>query len=272
MKKTLLFTIVSIALLASCKPAPTIAFKETLEVPSSGGRVTVDVSANYFWTASSSSDWVKVYVSGDTVLGLNVSENGDTTRTAVITLICQSVSRDLSVTQMQKDSIITDVDTLRLSSCEQEPVINVRGNIKYRCVIPESASSWLRQVSSKAMEDSKLTLHADANVGIGPRIAEVSLMNSEKGYSTKVIVVQSGVPTVLKVYHQAQSFEIPAFTGTYLSADVDWGDGCTQKYKTLAVHMYTSTGTHCVTVNAVNPEEFTISSVGDVTLIDVSGI
>jgi len=263
--------IIMAVLLSACKPAPQLSFMETLEVASAGGNVTVDVSANYAWTASSSSSWIRVTSSGEKTLGLSITENGGyDSRTGNVTLTCEDVVKTLKVTQNQKDIIITDGDKINIEYNAQNLTINVQGNIPYQCKIDSEAAAWLRQVTNKGLVSSQVNLHADENLGKASRTATVTLQNTEKGYSKTFSVVQSGTPDLLRITHSAKTFTVPTFGGTNLSAEVDWGDGKVEKYKANTVHTYTSAKTYCITIKASNTSAFVISDLVGVESIDFS--
>jgi len=273
MRKIVFILMVATTFLTACKAAPEINFKESLEVPSAGGNVSVEVIANYPWTASSSSSWIQVTTSGEKTLGLYIKENGGyDARTGDVTLTCEDVVKTLKVTQNQKDIIITDGDKICIESNAQNLTINVQGNIPYQCKIDSEAAAWLRQVTNKGLVSSQVNLHADENHGKASRTATVTLQNTEKGYSKIFSVVQSGMPDVLKITHSAKSFAVPTFGGSAFSAEVDWGDGKVEKYKVNTVHTYTSAKTYCVTITASNMSVFVISSIVGIESIDLSDI
>jgi len=274
MKKTIILAIVSIALSAACSPKPELSFNETLDISATGGNVSVDVTANYPWTASSSSSWITITASGEEFLGLYISVNGAyESRTGNVTLVCEDIVKVLKVTQDQKDIIITDGgETIDIESTAQDLVINIQGNISYQCQVESSASSWLSLVESKSLVSSKVTLHAEENVSYESRSAKVTLKNTERGYNKTITVVQEGKPQVLKVTHHLKSFTIPVFEGTDFSAKVDWGDGKVEKYQAYAVHYYASEKTYCVSIKAHNMSVFTVSSLSGIDAIDFSGI
>lgn len=271
MKKTFLFLISFAALVVSCEPAPQLSFEETLDISSDGGDVTVDVTSNYPWTAEPSVPWVQITSSGGGILGISISANETyDSRMAEIKISCKNIARTLTITQNQKDVIITDGDSLTVGYDAQDIVIQVQGNVSYQCEVGGDASSWLHLAVTKGMVSSRINLHADENVGKSPRLAKVVLQNAEQTANAAFTVKQEGTPSILKVTHSAKSFVAPTLNCSV--AQVYWGDGEGEKYKANLSHSYAEQGTYCVTVTANDLSVFVISSLVGVESVDISGI
>jgi hypothetical protein len=106
---TLVLAACLLPVLFACeREEPSIALDNTsLELPETGGSLTLSVTTNYDWTASTSDPWLRVSPTsgkkGQFTLTIQADANDKSTlRKATLTVNCRDLDRRLSVTQLPK--------------------------------------------------------------------------------------------------------------------------------------------------------------------------
>ena len=106
---TLVLAACLLPVLFACeREEPSIALDNTsLVLPENGGSVTLNVTTNYDWTATSSDPWLQVSPTsgkkGQFTLTIQADANDKPTlRKATLTVNCRDLDRRLSVTQLPK--------------------------------------------------------------------------------------------------------------------------------------------------------------------------
>lgn len=75
----------------------------------------------------------------------------------------------------------------------------------------------------------------------------------------------------LIIKHNNESFTSPVFSGSGIMGMINWGDGSEEAVSASLNHVYSSSGSHTVTVKMNGGTGFELSSIIGITEIDVSG-
>ena len=152
-----------------------------------GGSFSVDVEHNVDYTVQISADWIsQVQTRAVKTQTLNFAIAENTTyddRSATITISGSGITETITVTQKQKNGIITDEDIMYISSSDGTFTIDIQTNVDIDVVIPVEAQSWLSQETTRALATEKLTFRVSKNEGTKRRNAIVQLKNGGTVYN-----------------------------------------------------------------------------------------
>lgn len=178
MKRTLsLIACLCLVVLQACHPEPFLSVSpSSLSFTEAGGSQTVQISANYPWTASVSNGFSVSPSSGE--------GNGSVTVTAAAATMSDPVSSSLSVksegllesvslTQDAKSTIILG-DAMKVPAEGGPLEISVQYNTDFTVEIESSAQSWIKFIQTKALSSGKLVFDIAVNEG-GERSGKVTV-------------------------------------------------------------------------------------------------
>lgn len=191
--------ILSAALLAltaaSCKPEPVLTVSPNpVEVASSSGSGSVSITANYPWSASCSASWVHLKkTSGteeDASLSFTVDENTTPDeRTATITVTSESLSQSVTVKQAQCNKLILSNKEETIGVEGGTITVKLSTNVAYTVSI-SSGTTWLKQTSTKGLQDFTETFVAEENTTYDERRCTITFTASSAGLREVVTVIQ----------------------------------------------------------------------------------
>lgn len=256
---------------AACQPEPSISISpETYDATAAGGSFEFPVTANYEWTASSSSRWIRVSVDAEnSKLKVHIEPNTDPDgREAVINLTCKELVKAFTIRQAQKNMVVVKDGTATVTWEQQSFEIPLQTNVDFTVSI-EQDGNWLSYVSTKALVAKTLTLSVQENPQAVVREAHVILTGG--GETLKNLTIsQSGRPQVFTVVHNLNSFRVPVVFGFNMIATIFWGDGEKTHYNSTMTHTYARSGEHEVRIEASGAETASLSDLVGVLKVDVS--
>ena len=277
MKKILYFLTLALAL-AACKPQPTLqADKSSLSVDAAGGTQVINITANYPWTASTSTSWIKLKASAEeNTLTVTINRNNETDgRKGSITLMSEDLSVTVEIVQAQRDAIELDSEgRLVVSSDAQNLDINLHSNVALTATVTEGAD-WVTVVSTKAMLPHVVTLSLKANTSRNMRRALVTFSDPNNSVSQQIMIDQDGKPQVLQVGISGVGYyQVPLLTGLFgstMTAIVFWdGEKEAETYSPSLTHSYELGAEGSLRIEAHNAESVSFASVKGVDSIDLS--
>lgn len=219
MKKHLFLFMIGtlLAMLSACsggnvspeEPTPSPVPNVGLTIPTSenlsptfdaeGGSCSISFTANESWSATlannRASEWCSVEPSSggkgthSIIIKVKASEETDN-RSAVINLKAGSTTKNINVTQKQKDAIVLTSSRVDISDLGGEFEIEIKSNVKYTYSIDEEAKNWISYVGSRALGTSYLKFKAAMNESDDKREAKIKITD---GTLTEIVTVyQSG--------------------------------------------------------------------------------
>ena len=232
MKKTLLFLLASLAVLASCQPKepekpadPTLSVKpESVVLEAAGGSQTVNVEANNSWTAeiTSGTEWITVSTSS---ASFSVSASANPThqnRMGAVTVKSDKLSKVVSVTQLaspNNDKIEVSPTELTFEAAGGSVDVSVNANVQ---VTATPSESWISVTPGSAQSgQSKFAVKAAEYNGSAPREATVTFAG---GDAQSVTVKVTQTPAAFITPNPA-SISAPAEGGEFtvsVSSNVNW--------------------------------------------------
>jgi hypothetical protein len=223
MKKILSFAVLSILLLVGgCSsgsddpdPTPTpVTPSETLEVNTSsasptfsteGGSTQITITTSSSWTADVTStravDWCTVSPTSGAAgtATLTIATQPNTTydeRNATITIKSGTLTKTYSIAQKQKDAILVTSDKVEVTAEGGETTIEVKSNVSYIYEVEESAQSWIKHSTTRALTSHQEGFTISANESSQKREGKITFTGG--GFSETVTVYQAAeTPTLV---------------------------------------------------------------------------
>ena len=203
---------------------------------SEGGTKSVSFSSTSSWTAKvveSQTSWCKVSPasgeSGNHTLTIIASANyTPDSRTATVQLASGNVTKNINVTQKQKNAITVTTNKFELPAEGGNIDIEVKANVELSYTIGTSGKSWISYVETKAMKTSHLIFNVSANEKTEAREAKITV--SGWGISEVITVTQKGVDVLsistnnIEIDYEQCIFEVSVISsmGYEIKPQVDW--------------------------------------------------
>lgn len=218
-----------------------------------GGTATVSFAASSSWTASVTNTradgWVSVSPvgggKGEAVITITATSN-DTPdeRNATITLKCGSVTKNITLSQKQKDALTVTSAKYEVAQKGGEIQVEVKANVAFTVVIPETSKEWIKELksNSRALETHQLNFSVDANGEMEKREGEIIIQG--EGLTETVHVYQAGGKILLlskneySVSDQGEVIQVEMKSNCDYEVrmpDVDWIKEVTQA-RALSTH------------------------------------
>lgn len=218
-----------------------------------GGTATVSFTAASSWTASVANTradgWVSVSPTsggkGEAVITITATSN-DTPdeRNATITLKCGSVTKNITLSQKQKDALTVTSAKFEVAQKGGEIQVEVKTNVSFNVVIPETSKEWIKESKSKlrALETHQLNFSVEVNGEMEKREGEIIIQG--EGLTETVHVYQAGGKILLlskneySVSDQGEVIQVEMKSNCNYEVkmpDVDWIKEVTQA-RALSTH------------------------------------
>ena len=159
-----------------------ILTQDTYNVPAKGETIDVELKTNADYEViipEDAKEWVEQLVSRASrvdKLSFVISENtayDDRQAEIVIKDRNSDLADTLHVIQKQVDAIILSQDKYEISSAGETISVEIQHNIQYEVIIPDSVSSWVKLIQSRAIQASKLNFNVLENKNYKDRNARI---------------------------------------------------------------------------------------------------
>lgn len=239
MKKFLLLMSLALGII-SCQddPEPVLSVSQssiTFDAASTQA-VTVNVNANYEWTASSSESWITLTPSVQkNVSTLSIKADNNNTyseRNAIITLYSKELTSTITVKQEQNNAIIVSENLYTLGKEGQTFSVNVKSNVDWIVEMPKA--DWISDVtnSTRALSEKNVSFKVMENDTYEIRTAAIILSDSKSGEKQTINVnqdcdylLESLDATAINVKYEPSTSEIKVKSNVALeiiSGQEDW--------------------------------------------------
>ena len=165
-----------------------------LTFASNGGSQDIKFTTNVAWRATCLESWVKMKGSGtssETSLTVTVDENTDyDERTATLTLIAESIKKEVKITQSAKSNLVVSQRSFTLDNKAQSIEVEVKYNVEYEVSIDESAKSWISLAGTKALAERTVKFDIAANQTLDDRTGTITISQKGGDLSCEISVVQ----------------------------------------------------------------------------------
>ena len=159
-----------------------------------GGNVDISFTASDAWTAgvinTRADSWVSVSPSsgakGNAKITITTTAN-DTPdeRGATIQIKSGTTTKNIVLTQKQKDSFTASASKTELGKEGGTFTIEVKANVSFSFTI-DKGSEWIKHVSTKALKTSTITFEASENEDIEKREGQITVTSSAGNETIKV--------------------------------------------------------------------------------------
>ena len=198
--------------------------------------LTVDVSTNVAFEVSSSADWVKyVETKGlDTkqvILHIAANETYDA-REAQVSIKQKngSLSGVITIRQDERYGLLVTQSLFELSPESQTFDVEVKFNVDFDVVIPESCKEWIKLVSTKGLSQKSFTFSVAVNKTFGAREGSITFKQKDGPHSGTVAVKQAqndeliAEPTVFEVSGDGGNVTVDVSTNIdyVVETEADW--------------------------------------------------
>ena len=169
-----------------------------------GETATLSFTTNTSWTAnvSDNTPWVTISPTngnkGNNTLTIKTIEN-DTydQRNATITIKAGVITKNITVTQKQKDALILTSNKVELTSEESDFSIEVQTNSTLSYEIEENAKEWIKPSENRGLSNKTLKFTALANDSIVSRQASITLKGGDNLKETLMVYQEGEAATLL---------------------------------------------------------------------------
>ncbi len=210
-----LLSCVSLLLLAGCHEDPYLTVSpSSLSFAEEGGSQTIQVSANYAWTASVSGSGFKISpASGEGVGSVTVTASAATSADE-ITGSVSFQSEGLTASVALKQSAKTMLEVGSVTKIPQEGgtiTVDVRYNTDFTVEIESAAQSWISYAGTKSLNSGKLTFEVKSNETTNPRTGKVTVKDKSGIVQPQTLTFEQEEKTVIQV---GETTAIPYQGGT----------------------------------------------------------
>ena len=225
MKRLLAFiSCLSLLLLFGCQEDPYLSVSPaSLSFGQEGGSQTVQISANYAWTASvSGAEFTVSPKSGEGAASVTITASSATSPDEVSGIVTfQSEGLSASVALKQDAKSIIQVGSVTKIPAEGGTItVDVQYNTDLSVEVESTAQSWITFASTKALKSGKLEFQFKANESYEERVGKATV----KDKAGKV------EPVSLTFKQEAKAWvDVAAITIDRKRAEIETGDTLTQK-------------------------------------------
>ena len=206
----------SLLLATGCQEEPYLSVSpSSLSFTQDGGSQTVQVTANYAWTASVSGSGFKISPSsGEGIGSVTVTATAATSSDEVSgTLSFQSEGLTASVSLKQEAKSVIQVGGVAKIPAEGGTItVNIQYNTDFSVEIESAAQSWITFAGTKSLSSGKLTFEVKENDSTDPRSGKVTVKDKSGKAQPQTLTFEQEEKKVLQV---GETATISAEGGTY---------------------------------------------------------
>lgn len=184
----------------------------TVGAESTSVDITVTSSGN--WTIAGATDWCAVSPSsgakGSIPVKLTFSANTTSNEKSVtLTGKCGTASATLKVAQKEKSALTLTSDKVEVNQDGGEIVVEVKTNVDLDVEIP-AQSSWIKYLSTKAMQTKKLSFSIEQNTQYDKREGQIIIKDKAGSLADTVFVYQAQKEAIVL---SQNGYNVPAAGG-----------------------------------------------------------
>ena len=246
-------------------------------IETAGNEISVSFTSAKDWTAKSDQSWCRLSLSnghgGTFTLTITVDENTTTDdRSAKVTILSETVSKVITITQKQKDALVVaekeytleaDSTTLTLKINTNVSGINIKTNVNW---------IHLPQSKSRGMFTVPLSFEIDENNSSKEREGKILISSTNDELQQVIKVTQKGkeIRSLVSIIHANMNMMIPVITGQNLSGTVNWGDSKQEAYKNNLVHQYAEQKEYTLVIDVTEAELIDVPTLEGIIELDLS--
>ena len=276
MKRILSFlAAAALVALGACHPEPILSVSpDSLSFSESGGSQTVQISANYPWTASVSGSGFSVSPSSGegngTVTVTAAAASSPDAATGTLSVRSEGLSASVSLSQAAKPTLILG-DGAKVPAEGGSVELQIQYNTDYTVEVEASAQSWIKFIKTKSLSSGKLGFEISPNEG-DERSGKVTVKDgSGKAAPVTATITQAAETKVLVVGDAATVPSGGATVEVDVKYNVDYAVEIESSAQSWIHYVETKAVKEGKLVFKVDANETTEERTGTVTLKDKSG-
>ena len=175
-----------------------ILSKDKFDVPQAGDNITIELRSNIecaLTIPSRFQEWISESPSGKGMetktFNLSIKENeAFETREGFVIISGNELKDTVHIFQAQKDQLILTQNTYNITSEKQDILVELKTNVDYDITIPDSVSSWISLLETKASRTDRLNLSIAANEETDARSALVLIKDKNSDLADTLYINQ----------------------------------------------------------------------------------
>ena len=259
------------------EPSISITGATSHTIETAGKEISVSFTSAKDWTAKSDQSWCRLSLSngqgGTYTLAITVSENTTTDdRSAKVTILSETVSKVITITQKQKDALVVAEKAYTLEAEATTLTFKINTNVNEIKIGTNVGWIHLPQSKSRGMVTVPLSFEIDENNSSQDREGKIviSLTNDELQQVIKVTQKGKEIRSLVSIIHANMNMMIPVITGQNLSGTVNWGDSKQEAYKNNLVHQYAEQKEYTLVIDVTEAELIDIPTLEGIIELDFS--
>lgn len=176
-----------------------ILSKDKFDVQQAGDNITIELRSNIecaLTIPSRFQDWISESPSGKGMetktFNLSIKENeAFETREGFVIISGNELKDTVHIFQAQKDQLILTQNTYNITSEKQDILVELKTNVDYDITIPDSVSSWISLLETKASRTDRLNLSIAANEETDARSALVLIKDKNSDLADTLYINQA---------------------------------------------------------------------------------
>ena len=276
MKRTLhLLTVLGLIVMQACHQEPFLSVSpDSLSFPEAGGSQTIQISANYAWSATVIGSGFSVSPSsgeGNATVTVTASPASSTEETVgTLSVNSEGLGASVSLRQEKKTTIVLG-DAVKVPAEGGTVEVPIQYNTDFSVEVESSAQSWLKYIKTRSLSSGALQFEVSPNDG-NERSGKVTVKdNAGKMSPVSVTIIQQEEHKVILVGDVAT---VPEEGGT-LEVDVQYNVEYNVEIEMTATSWIHYVETRALTsgklIFKIDPNESAEVRSGEVFLKDKSG-
>lgn len=208
------------------------------ELNNDAQEIEVEVKANVDYDVAITGDWIqrnttKALVT--TKLYFNIAKNDSyDNREGSITISQKdgNLTSTIKVFQSQTDAIIISKKQFGLTSASHSLEVELKTNVEFDVIIPESVKDWVSYTGTKALYDETLLIRVKANENYDARTAEVYVKNKATSLQDTLFITQNQLDGLILTKTEYEMGTLGGVIDVELKSNVDYEIIVTEKWIT----------------------------------------
>lgn len=164
-----------------------------LTFKSTGGKQQFTIECNRDWKITNNNSYIqldKTFGSGNSTISVTGVEYwGDTDMTAELVIEAENKTIKVIILIKHRDYLLVTWKKFDVPQEGGNVTVEFKSNIEYDVTIPPLATSWIRQLNTRALKDEKILFYVSPNYG-NDRQARIVIKDKNSSLSDTIIISQ----------------------------------------------------------------------------------
>lgn len=176
---------------------------QNLQFDETGGTKAITVSTDnrlVQWKLSGDKSWCipskTTGYDGDKVTFTAKANDTPEERNVIFTFTCGTVTKELTVTQKQKNTLTVTSSLIEIDAAGGEAIIEVKANINYQYEIGKDCETWITFTGTRALKTDKLIFNVAKNTEKEKREGTITITSGKLSETVTICQAEEPYPTV----------------------------------------------------------------------------